>query len=614
MRDFEETIGRAFITSNIENNEYSYQRPFGKNKGFSRKEMAAILGKNSNDKIHKHLDRRFYNNGVAVLVEKKQNVNNLSNYIPQLEAYIKLEKALGTKKVVGILYDIDTEIYICQTHPNSANGLQDMAYYESLFEIKVKREDVYSFIQKINERLNRLGMDDLVDRMQFTGLALVGVRIANEQKRSIPTTSFADMKHAIYQIIKDEIPTNSPHKDAKLYLLAESFYNITLNESSEEDAKDIYQNINKISEWINSYSWDGKDAMAIFFHEFRRYAPKKSSHGQVFTPEIWTDLMYNLIDCNYTNKILDAACGSGTFLTKAMSRMIKENIGKKNSIMDNVFGIEWARKIYVLACVNMLMHKDGRTNLIQANSTLDYIGEWISNQKIDKVLMNPPFENSTGIRIVKNVLDSVNPDSLCAFILPDRTLYTKTKKVVNSILAKHTLEKIIKMPDKVFDKGITTSIFIFRTNKPHDSVKDKNGNIIYTKDIIKYYIEDDELITVKNGGRQDVNRRWEHIENADINSMQESDNGYLLAYWTDIIKNTRQHPSKQVSKELEYVLPKKKIVLTEEDFQKVVLDRILFENPNINEKIIDVKKKITGIKDKDWILWAIRSNDKKDGE
>ena len=603
MRDFEDIIGREFMTSNAENNDYSYQNGYGNNKGFSRKKIAEILEKSPDDKLRMSVDRRFYSNGVVVLVEKKQNVNNLQDSIPQLEAYIKLEKALGTKKIVGILYDIETEIYICHTHPNSANSLQNMAYYESLFEIEVKREDVYSYIQKINERLNKLGMDDLVDRMQFTGLALVGVRIANEQKREIPTTSFSALKHEIYIIIKREIPTSSPHKDAKLYLLAETFNNITLNESSAEDVLDIYQNINKISEWVNSYSWDGKDAMAIFFHEFRRYAPKKSSHGQVFTPEIWTDLMYNLIDCNYTSKVLDAACGSGTFLTKAMSRMIKENRQDEQEIIKKVFGIEWARKIYVLACVNMLMHKDGRTNLIQANSTLVDIGKWISEQKITKVLMNPPFENSTGIKIVKNVLDNVEKNSLCAFILPDRTLYTKTQKIVNSILAKHTLEKIIKMPDKVFDKGVTTSIFIFRTNTPHNS-----------KMIVKYHIKEDELVTVKNGGRQDVNRRWEYVENADVNNMQENDTGYLLAYWTDIIKNTRPHPTKHVTQELEYFVPKEKSVLTEEDFQKVVLDRILFENPNIKEKITNIKEKITDIKEKDWILWAIRSGDKKDGE
>ena len=36
MRHFEKIIGERFLTSNIENNEYSYQKSFGKNKKNNR--------------------------------------------------------------------------------------------------------------------------------------------------------------------------------------------------------------------------------------------------------------------------------------------------------------------------------------------------------------------------------------------------------------------------------------------------------------------------------------------------------------------------------------------------------------------------------------------------
>jgi type I restriction-modification system DNA methylase subunit len=289
--------------------------------------------------------------------------------------------------------------------------------------------------------------------------------------------------------------------------------------------------------------------------------------------------MYQLIDVNYTSKVLDGACGSGTFLTKAMSKMILgKRTSEKNIKENHIFGIEWAKELYVLACVNMLIHKDGKSNIIQGDSTKEEIGEWIKEQNITKVLMNPPFEGQTGIKIVKNVLDHVEDNSLCAFILPDRTFYTKSQKIIQGILSKHTIEKIIKMPDKVWAglAGITTSIFIFRTGTPH---ADKN--------IIKYWIKDDELVTIKNGGRQDINNRW--IDNGTNN---------LLKYWTDIINNTREHDTKQVGKELEYVVPKEDIILTEGDFQKVILDRVLFENPQIKEKVSEIGEK-------DWLLWVI---------
>src|SRR3989344_2016250 len=577
MRNFEKIIGEEFLTSNIENNEYSYQKSYKKNKKLSREEIAKILGRTKQDKLNKNLDRRFFNKGIAVLVEKKQG-QNIGKYREQLECYIKLEKAIGTKNAVGILYDVETGAFICVTHPKETS-FQNMKYYEGLFEEQVKKEDVYSVVQSINNKLHELGLSNLISRMMFTGLALVGLRMAKEEKINVPTTTFEDMKNSLSNIIKNKMPSQNKNKNSKLYLLSEEFSKISLNESNEEDVQEIYNDIDKISEWINSYSWEGKDAMAIFFNEFRKYA-KKSEHGQVFTPEIWTDLMYKLIDVDYTCKVLDAACGSGTFLTKAMSKMIKEKRTNEKSIKENnLFGIEWAKELYVLACVNMLMHKDGKSNIIQQDSTKEETGKWIGEQKINKVLMNPPFEGQTGIKIVKNVLDSVEENSLCAFILPDRTLYSKSSKIVNGILSRHTLEKIIKMPDKVWAgiAGTTTSIFIFRTGKPHAN-----------KDIIKYWIKEDELVTVKNGGRQDINNKW--VDDG-------SDN--LLKYWTDIINNTREHESKQVSKDLEYLVPQKEISLTEEDFQKVVLDRILFENPEIKEKVSEIKEK-------DWLLWAIR--------
>jgi type I restriction enzyme M protein len=588
MRNFEKIIGEKFLTPNIENNEYSYQKSYRKNKKLTREEIAKIEGKNKNDKLNVNVDRRFFNKGVAVLVEKKQG-QNLEKYKTQLENYVKLEKAIGTRKVVGIIYDISTGEFACITHPKEVS-FQSMKYYEGLFEVKVKKQDVYTAVQSINKKLHALGLSNLVQRMMFTGLALVGLRLAKENQESISTNSFEDMKSSLSRIIKEKIPTASKHKDAKLFLLSEQFSKISLNESNKKDVKEIYDDIDQISEWINSYSWDGKDAMAIFFNEFRRYA-KKSEHGQVFTPEIWTDLIYKITETNYTHKVLDAACGSGTFLTKAMSKMIRENTQKENEIKsNNIFGIEWAKELYVLACVNMLMHKDGKSNIIQVDSTKEETGEWIKAQEIDRVLMNPPFEGQTGIKIVKNVLDNVKNNSNCAFILPDRTFYTKSSRIVKGILAKHTLVKIIKMPDKVWTgiAGVTTSMFLFKTGTPHAK-----------KEIVKYWIKEDGLVTIKNGGRQDIKNLWED---------NQEDN--LLKYWTDIINNTRDHETKQVSKELEYLIPKEETVLTKEDFQKVVLDRILFENPEIKDKVSEIKDKVSEIKDTDWLLWAIRKETK----
>lgn len=112
--------------------------------------------------------------------------------------------------------------------------------------------------------------------------------------------------------------------------------------------------------------------MCIFFNEFNRYK-KNSESGQVFTHVNITSFMYRLLDCDMNDYILDSACGSGVFLVKSMSNMIEQaegiNANKAKEIKVNrLFGIEFDREIFDLACANMLIHKDGKRNLVQLDT------------------------------------------------------------------------------------------------------------------------------------------------------------------------------------------------------------------------------------------------------
>ena len=166
--------------------------------------------------------------------------------------------------------------------------------------------------------------------------------------------------------------------------------------------------------------------------------------------------------------MLDATCGSGGFLVKAMANMIREAGGMRTAkaaeIKSNqLFGIEFDREIYALACANMLIHKDGKTNLEQLDARTEAACKWIKEQKVTKVLMNPPFENKYGcMEIVKNVLDSVPTHTMCAFILPDKKLENASKAIKKHITYHHCLKKIIKLPEDLFFNIVTTtSIFVF---------------------------------------------------------------------------------------------------------------------------------------------------------
>ena len=423
----------------------------------------------------------------AIILETKSSKLNVKNYVDEIikNCNIVLTKY---KKVIGILYNgVDIKVFKNNEEIETVNTLQNKDYYLSLFNNnKIDKQRIYSLTKKINDCLHvEFGIKNLYHRMIFTACALVAKRYGASLFKGMNYQTFHTSIHStLAKSLED-----SRKQNQKLDILLEVYSEIKMNSTENQEAIDNFiEWISEISECVNSDYWNGEDVMGIFFNEFNRYK-KKSESGQIFTPEHITSFMYRIIDVHQDDYVLDAACGSGGFLVKAMSKMIKEAGGiqtdkAKQIKSEQLYGIEFDREIFALACANMLIHKDGKTNLEQMDSRTVKAGEWIRDKKITKVLMNPPFERKYGcLKIVENVLDNVPQHTICAFILPDKKL---EKDKSDSILKHHQLQKIIKLPEKVFSEGITTSVFVFEAGIP------QNG-----KEIFGCYIEDDGLETVK---------------------------------------------------------------------------------------------------------------------
>lgn len=496
----------------------------------------------------------------AIILETKSTKININNFVDEIikNCNIVLTKY---KNVVGILYNgIEVKVFLNNEEIETVSELQNKDYYISLFNVnKIDKQKIYNLTKKINDCLHtEFGIKNLYHRMIFTACALVAKRYG---AMLINGMNFTLMKNSILSTLSKSLE-ESRKQNIKLDILIEVYSEIKMNNETNQQAIDNFiACVTEISECVNSDYWNGEDIMGIFFNEFNRYK-KKSESGQVFTPDHITSLMYRLINVNKNDYILDAACGSGAFLVKSMCNMIKEAGGvktdKANSIKNaQLYGIEFDREIFALACANMLIHKDGKTNLEQMDSRTEKAGEWIKSKKITKVLMNPPFERKYGcLKIVENVLDNVPQHTMCAFILPDKKL---EKDKSDSILKHHQLQKIIKLPEKVFSEGITTSIFIFESGIP------QNG-----KEIFACYIEDDGLETVKNQGRQDIRDRWKEIEDNFVDIIHKQ-SGSETIQWI----NPKEH--------LSYQMPEKEFEIFEEDFTKTMMDYCMFKN-NIDVK------------------------------
>lgn len=480
--------------------------------------------------------------------------------------------------VVGVLTNGDeVRVFLrrdgrCEETKSPAE-LQSANWYLRLFDAEgIDKERIYALTQRINDCLHfEFGIKNLYHRMIFTACALVAERYGAGLKR-LKDLGYQTFHTGIHSTLSKSLE-DSRKQNAKIDILLEEYSDIKMNTTDNQTAiNDFIDWVVEISECVNSNEWRGEDVMGIFFNEFNRYK-KKSEAGQVFTPEHITDFMYRILEVNQNDVVLDACAGSGGFLVKAMANMIHEAGGMETRKAAEIksrqlFGIEFDREVYALACANMLIHKDGKTNLEQMDSRTEEAGEWIRSKPITKVLMNPPYENKYGcMTIVENVLDNVDTGVLCGFILPEKKLEKASKAQMKRILSHHKLKKVVKLPeDLFFGVGVTTSIFVFEAGVP------QNG-----EEFFACYMAEDGLMTVKNKGRHDVRGLWSDIEEKWVRVVKRM-SGDDTCQWVD--------PAEHLS----YQEPPKPFVIHEEDFAKTALDYLLWQK-NVN--VSELREKLT---------------------
>ena len=528
-------------------------------------------------------------NDVALVLEAKASTIPLGR--PQAEELLKNIRIVNEQyhKTVGLLYNgDDLRAFKNLEEVEAPAALQAVGYYLGLFnENGIDKDHIYELTARINNCLHfEFGIKNLYHRMIFTACALVAKRY-DAHFVADGKVDYSEFHQVILSTINKEM-LRDKRQNFKLNLLGDVFaeikMNLNVNSEDEKEQAHVRELIKQFIEWvteisdcINSDAWRGEDVMGIFFNEFNRYKTK-SEAGQVFTPEHITDFMYRILEVNKDDRILDATCGSGGFLVKAMANMIREAGGvrteKAREIKDGqLFGIEYDREIYALACANMLIHKDGKTNLEQMDTREETACAWIRriaggvwekdeagryvyrSGGVTKVMMNPPYENKYGcMTIVENVMDNVPPNTLCGFILPDKKLEKTGKAQKQRILKHHRLLKVIKLPeDLFFGIGVTTSIFVFKAGVPQND-----------EEFFTCWMKDDGLVTVKNKGRHDVHGRWPEIEDTWVNTVKKQ-SGDSTCKW--------ESPKKHLS----YQMPVKPFEITEEDFRRTAMDYLMFQ-------------------------------------
>lgn len=263
-----------------------------------------------------------------------------------------------------------------------------------------------------------------------------------------------------------------------------------------------------------------QDILGRAYKIFLSRAGKVDNKNIILTPEHIQSLMVRLARLSVSDVVLDTCTGSGGFLMEALETMVSLANGNEQIISNikehQLIGFEIDPVLFALACSNMFLHGDGRTNLLFRSSLLDEtqdgivrnndgeIFSYIKSMKATRVIINPPYEDNNPIKFTVQALEYLEPGGKLIVIMPTPTLTYNQDGLTRKVLSMAKLEYVIKMPEKLFSeqkRTVNTSIFGF-TKTPH----------LPSDDVLFYRLEDDGLVSIQHKGRIDKYNQWHNIE------------------------------------------------------------------------------------------------------
>ncbi|MBR6065730.1 MAG: N-6 DNA methylase [Paludibacteraceae bacterium] len=471
------TIGRQYLITNIENDEFSYQKAFTA----AHKDFAAMkIGS------YKDLDIRFIDTQarVAVLVETKQNFDTVYEKAKQqLDAYMSYERALTGYAVIGILANTnDDRIRVWRDRVSNETFLKGQIAMTSFADFRNivaplrinNKEEVIKNTYRLNELLHGFGIDERL-RSQLVGTCILALKSKVTYKGLETAQILSGIYKALSDLLRDDSDINRADKLSILHTEVLQDQKVELLKA--EDLIAILDFINEgIMPYINEETTKGQDLLNLFFTTFNKYVGK-ADKNQAFTPDHIVSFMCDVIGINHTSRVLDPCCGSGAFLVRAMTNALndcKTDNERRKVKKEQIFGIEAEKKAFGLSTTNMLIHGDGNSN-VRKGSCFD-LEQWIKNANIDKVLMNPPYnaqrpycqpsyvatwkkdckeDPSKGLHYLNYIANTVGKGKL-AILLPMQCAIGNTgdiKKYKELMMQNHRLDAVFSLPAEMFYPG-----------------------------------------------------------------------------------------------------------------------------------------------------------------
>lgn len=285
--------------------------------------------------------------------------------------------------------------------------------------------------------------------------------------------------------------------------------NLKINELTEKRkiiVKEVFEDTNqymkdgillrKVINVIDEIDFDDakeKNAFGHIYETILKSLQSAGNAGEFYTPRAVTDFCAQMIQPQIGDRVADLACGTGGFLTSAISELeLKiKSVEDREILNKRIYGIEKKPLPYLLAVTNMLIHDIDNPDIYHDNSLAYDVRDYKDSEKFDVIMMNPPYggKETDGIKInfpadlrssetadlfMSLIMYRLREDGRAAVVLPDGFMFGTDNVKMNikqKLINEFNLHTIIRLPASVFAPytSITTNILFFDKTHPTET-------------------------------------------------------------------------------------------------------------------------------------------------
>ncbi len=437
-----------------------------------------------------------YKEAIAIGINGYIEGKNLST---EISVYYLSDENFGIAKKVKGYSDISFLL------PKNVDGfikdLEEISLTES--EKEEKTQEFESLIEAKLKKLNQIMHDDLkISEGSRVGLVAGMIMAGYGVPNKVAPLSVSELKGESGKkdndgyIIINKIDSflaerKLPEEKKKLIVTDLSkvflYSNLWVSENGESKLKSIYTIVkNEIMPIFTSAKH--LDFTGKLFNVLNDWVeiPDSDKNDVVLTPRYVTDMMAKIAQVDMDSYVWDYTVGTAGFLVSAMKMMLQDaekKISSSNELeskkrkikYEQLLGIEKRSDIYLLAVLNMILMQDGSSNILHADSLIDFEGKYEQGSKKGKkfpatvLLLNPPYSAAgKGFVFVESALKRMK-SGRAVVLIQENAGSGKGLPYTERILKRNTLLASIHMADIFKDKAnVQTAVYVFEIGKPHN--------------------------------------------------------------------------------------------------------------------------------------------------